>query len=173
MSFKIVEPRIAFFHGLDSEYPSDKTIYIQDNYRYHYTPHMDYRNDDNLFEKTYQALLEFKPDLIIGNSMGGWFSYSLSTLLNVPTLLLNPAVQGRSIAVIKDVVTRQGDFRPKSMCVFGINDDVINPYKSIDYLKAHQSLENMVFYIGDFGHRLDAEAFDRYSKLAIHNLLQP
>lgn len=163
-------PRVVFFHGLDSEYPSDKTIFIQERYAHCYVPHMDYRNDDDLFEKTYQALVDFKPDLIIGNSMGGWFAYSLSTLLNVPTLLFNPAVQGRSIAVSKDVITRQGAFRPKSVCVFGIHDDVINPYKSIDFFKENRALENMTFYIGDFGHRLSTEAFDDYLKLAIKTL---
>ena len=123
--------KVAFFHGLESNEKSEKSQYLKSNFNA-WCPAMDYRNP-KLFDEVLAHINSDKPDLLIGSSMGGWFAYCLSTLTGIPTLLLNPAVQGRSM----EPKVHLGNMKAKHTVVLGSEDIVIDPAKTKSWLKSN------------------------------------
>ena len=68
---------------------------------------VDYRNETEV-QRIWKETNEVAPDVVVGSSMGGWFACHLSTVINVPAMLVNPAVVGnvRSIPIVL------GGYRP-------------------------------------------------------------
>ena len=150
--------RIAFLHGFESKEVSDKTKYLDDNFIC-YHPKMDY-NNPNLFEIIYHELYEFKPDYIVGSSMGGWYAYCYSTLLNVPSILFNPAMHGRPI----EVPVIQGQYKPIHHVILGEFDDVLD-YKDTlmwFYIKKTDEHVNYDVQLEPMEHRTPIEIFKKY-----------
>jgi predicted esterase YcpF (UPF0227 family) len=90
--------KIAYIHGLESKIRQDdpKIIFLNQNFSEVYTPQINYR-DNNSFDNIYNHIKQMKPDLIVGSSMGGYFSYIIGSKLQIPTVLFNPAVIDRPI----------------------------------------------------------------------------
>jgi len=65
--------RIAFFHGLESSYISDKSEFLKQKFDDPFIPNLNYREDKNLFFSVLMEVEKRNPDLLIGSSMGGWF----------------------------------------------------------------------------------------------------
>jgi hypothetical protein len=150
--------RVAFFHGLESKPHSEKNIELVKHFGESnvYAPAMDYR-DPWLFDTVLKEIKERDIQLLIGSSMGGYFAYCLSTLTGIPTLLFNPAVIGRSF----DPVTELGNLAAKHTVVLGINDDVIDPFKSTAYFMK-SGIGEFEYNKEDIGHRIPIEIFTKY-----------
>jgi len=152
--------RIAFFHGLESPHRSEKNEVLESVCKYVYAPPMDY-TDPQLFEKVLREVKDQKIDLLVGSSMGGWFAYCISTLTGIPTLLFNPAVQGRSI----EPITRKGGELSEHTLVLGKTDDVIDPKKTLEWLKA-SGVDSISINWEAHGHRIPMESFAKWVKHA-------
>jgi hypothetical protein len=148
--------KIAYFHGLESKPTGAKIDYLIAKYESVYAPEMDYFNDADLFEKTLQTLLAAPPDLLAGSSMGGRFAYFLSSFLDIPTVLFNPALGSHSVGP----EVRMGDKKPKQLIVLGKTDDVIIPEYTLQVLDEHQA--NFEHHFVDNGHRTPFEVFVRF-----------
>ena len=148
--------KIAYLHGLESsnDPTSLKIIWLKDNFNQIYTPSIKYRNKESFTIITAQIKKQ-RPDYIIGSSMGGYFAYLIGASLEIPTILFNPAVIGRSFDPIVDDIT----LKETSHSVFlGKTDEVINGAQVQSYFSR--------FGIGEFtytsyngGHRVSAEVF--------------
>ena len=149
--------KVAFFHGLESKETSEKSIYLKSHYDA-WCPSMDYY-DPSLFEDVYAKIKEDKPDLLIGSSMGGWFAYCLSTLTGIPTLLLNPAVQGRSI----EPNVREGNIKSNHIVVLGSEDVVVDPEKTKLWF-THSVKGKCEFHMENIGHRTPNPIMVKYLK---------
>lgn len=145
---------IAFFHGLESSAISSKSVFLHKNFTA-FTPAMNYYNQ-NLFDETLSQLENANFDLLVGSSMGGYFAYHLSTFLNLPTLLFNPAFVDRSF----EPVVNSGTFQPPQTIILGENDDVINPQKSILWIE--NNLKQYSFHHESIGHRTPIEVFEKW-----------
>jgi predicted esterase YcpF (UPF0227 family) len=90
--------KIAYIHGLESKIRQEdpKIQFLNQNFSEVYTPQIDYR-ESKVFNNIYNHIQQMKPDLIIGSSMGGYFSYVIGSKLQIPTILFNPAVIDRPI----------------------------------------------------------------------------
>jgi predicted esterase YcpF (UPF0227 family) len=121
--------KVAFFHGLESPARSEKNDILEELFRFEnvYAPAMDYHNPE-LYNEVLTHLQENPVDLLIGSSMGGYFAHSLSSILNIPTLLFNPALHSRSFEP-ENVVT--GNYKPSQSFVLGKNDTLIDPVKTL------------------------------------------
>lgn len=150
--------KVAFFHGLESNANSEKSNYLKNNYDA-WCPSMDYTNP-RLFDETLKQIQEDKPDLLIGSSMGGWFAYCISTLTGIPTLLLNPAVQGRTM----EPKVHLGNQKAKHEVVLGKNDIVIDPSKTKDWFK-NNCKGTFTFHMENIGHRSPNPIMVKYLKL--------
>jgi hypothetical protein len=138
--------KVAFFHGLESNEKSEKSQYLKTNFN-SWCPAMDYRNP-KLFDEVLAHIQKDKPDLLIGSSMGGWFAYCLSTLTGIPTLLLNPAVQGRTM----EPKVHLGNMKANHSVVLGSEDIVIDPVKTKTWFKGNCK-GNYEFHMERIGHR--------------------
>ena len=148
--------KVAFFHGLESAAVSDKTDYLIKAFPDAYVPSMDY-NKSNLFEEVLAEVKKRKIDLLIGSSMGGWFAYCISTLTGIPTILFNPAVQGRSI----EPYVRRGSTRANHTVVLGKSDSVIDPQKTKNWFKS-DGIGSFTYYMESNGHRTPLGIFKKY-----------
>ena len=118
--------RIAFFHGLESSYISDKSEFLKKKFDDPFIPDLNYREDKNLFFSVLVEVEKRKPDLLIGSSMGGWFAYCMATCTGIPTLLFNPALHSRSIEVHTQILDKKG----RHKIILGLKDTVIDPIKT-------------------------------------------
>ncbi len=168
MRTQLDQPKIALFHGLNGNYRGEKYQYLSQSYNQLYAPDMNYLEDPYLFDKTLTALEAFKPDILVGNSMGGWFAYLFSTFLGTPTLLFNPALHGREPFVHTPMYTREGTIKSSQyICVLGIDDTVIDPLKTITCFKERGILEQITFLIGHDGHEIPQAKFQHFFHLAL------
>ena len=85
--------KILYLHGLESRVGGEKVEYLQHKYGIDnvLAPEMDYKTNPKLFTETLELVNTFKPDLIIGSSMGGYFAECLATNYPTEVLLFNPA----------------------------------------------------------------------------------
>jgi predicted esterase YcpF (UPF0227 family) len=145
---------IAFFHGLESAAISSKSVFLHKNF-VAFTPAMNYY-DENLFDEILHQVKSENIDLLIGSSMGGYFAYHLSTFLNLPTLLFNPAFVDRSF----EPIVNTGTFQPSQTIIIGENDDVIIPQKSILWIE--NNIKQYSFNFESMGHRTPIEVFEKW-----------
>ena len=97
---------------------------------------------------------KFKPDVIIGSSMGGYFAYKLAKNLAVPAILFNPALHTRSTE--PDMTGDTGSWHnPKMKFIFGKRDKVIDPIKTIEML----GIKGSNYEILDHGHQTPYKVF--------------
>jgi len=68
--------RILFLHGLESSNICDKTKFLSDR-SILCAPKINYRDEDLQYQMTF-LVESFKPDLIIGSSMGGYVGLQLA-----------------------------------------------------------------------------------------------
>jgi predicted esterase YcpF (UPF0227 family) len=146
---------IAFFHGLESPSVSDKSQYLE-SITDSYCPIMDYHNPD-LFEKILNDVIDKRPTLLVGSSMGGWFAYCISTITGIPTLLFNPAFHSRSI----EPNVFMGSQLVNHTIIFGENDNVINPSQSVRWLNEN-GIGSFEYHYDVHGHRTPINIFERW-----------
>ena len=150
--------KVAFFHGLESPARSFKNECMEDIFGAEnvYAPAMDYRSPQ-MFDEVIYHLKHNPVDYLIGSSMGGWFAYKLSTLLDTPTLLFNPATNGRSFS---PTVYSGGDITAQRI-VLGKNDNVVDPLETIDFFNEKFDA-GVKFYLEDMEHRIPDEIFEKH-----------
>lgn len=86
---------IMYVHGFGSAFTTDSTK-IQaltalgnlDGPTYDYTA-----TPADVMETLIEFAHEFRPDVIVGTSLGGWYAAELGMVLNVPFVAINPAVR--------------------------------------------------------------------------------
>lgn len=161
-----MELKIAFLHGLESSPISDKTAFLHKNFSSVYAPAIDYHNNPNAFSEILNHLKEHPVDLLIGSSMGGWFAYSLSTILGTPTLLFNPAFHSRPI----EPTVTSGDIQIHHKLVLGINDKVIREADTVEYL--HNNNINSLVFFENIGHRTPINIFEKYVNKIVNNFVK-
>ena len=150
---------IAFFHGLESEPISDKSQYLHKHYTNAYTPALDYKTNKTIFKDILTEIynLDYKLDLLIGSSFGGFLAFKLSTHLNLPTLLFNPALSRQPYKID----TSTGFYSNKHKVVLGLTDDVIIPKTTEDRIKSKKSHKWDLNY-ENIGHRTPIDIFTKY-----------
>lgn len=145
--------KILYIHGLESKQGGAKVDYLSANHCIH-APAMKYF-EPNLTERTVSLFQNFKPDVIIGSSMGGYIANELSHKFNTPAILLNPALIDPPQRVsINDELNKISD--NLIVIVLGKLDSVL-PYESIlDYLQKNNCSK---LDIREYGHRTPLDEF--------------
>ena len=154
--------RIFFIHGLESNNKSSKVDWMQSKGFDVLAPSMDYITNDILFSQTLEKVLEFKPHLIVGSSMGGYFAHHIGTHYPSTLLLLNPALISRSF---EPKIVPDGAEKSEVWALLGEQDDLISPIENF------KILQNMgaIIRMGRHGHRTPIEAFQGVFEELIKN----
>ena len=117
--------KIAYLHGLESKTNCDKVKWLRSLGYEVLNPAIDYRNDP--LERIITFVESFKPDLIIGSSMGGYLAYIISRRYNIPAMMLNPALHSRPF---EPEVGPPGEHEPPMYFVFGEADNVLTQFSN-------------------------------------------
>ena len=149
--------KIAYLHGLDSNNLGPKNYWLNSISKL-VDPHIDYR-EKNIYQTLKSQVYAFNPDIIIGSSMGGYFAYEIAKEFNINAILFNPALHSRSYE--PDMTGHEtGEYNPIMRFVFGQNDEIINPIKTINIIKKEGYLnENHILY--KHGHDTPLEIFKK------------
>ena len=144
-----------FLHGLESKQGGIKVGYLEQFFEV-YAPVCDYQNKPNIFFELLTQAEEFKPDFIIGSSMGGYMAHLISQHLNIPCILFNPALHSRSLEPIVEI----GDYSPPVHLGLGLSDDVIDPSQTIkNILQEHENIKSI--YVEDHSHQTPQPFFEK------------
>ena len=135
--------RIVYLHGLESEQGGPKVDYLL-QYHHVLAPHMDY-TDPDCFINTITQIEVFRPHLIIGSSMGGYFAMAISSYVDVPVLLFNPALHSRSVES-ENVIW--GNRVTSGKVILGVDDMVIDPVETIKVIKYSKLQYDLVDGLG-------------------------
>lgn len=154
--------RILYLHGLESGNKGKKIDFLKERAEV-LAPKIDYL-DDALEEQLMYMVENFKPDFIIGSSMGGYVGSLLANYYGIQNLLYNPAIHSRNIEPKLDkLIAEQPNYFIDFNIVFGKNDDVIDPEVSKEILfesEAHVNFDEV-----EMGHRVNYGVFvDMYNK---------
>ena len=153
--------KVVYLHGLDAQGIGPKHEYL-DTFGTAIYPQIEYRDVD-AWDKIKKIVEREKPDYIIGSSMGGWFAFNLGNLLNIPTVLFNPALQGRTIEPVIPKEDLKGKYRPLHVFTLGRKDVVVKASETIVTLD-----KTDIKYVVDYnqgGHRISEELFIRTVRL--------
>ena len=160
------KPKILYLHGLESPQGGEKVDFLSKKAFVH-APEMDYTRND-IFPFIIDTIEEFKPDLIIGSSMGGYVAYVLGALYKIPVLAYNPAVHSRKfdLGFPEFIKYHTPD---KITIVLGEKDNVIDGKRTLDWLKDHigsKYMDVQVERIKNMGHRVPLDVFvNMYNKI--------
>ena len=149
--------RVMYLHGLESSNVCDKVDFLRERAEV-LAPSIDY-NKPNIEHELMYMFEAFKPDLIIGSSMGGHVGLMLANYYNIDAIVFNPAIHSRSIEPKLDILaSRDPNVNFQPVVVLGLEDDVINP------LITKEILDDSLFYcdieeVEDLGHRIPFDVF--------------
>jgi|TARA_B110000914_G_C15325888_1_gene382439 predicted esterase YcpF (UPF0227 family) len=146
--------KVLYLHGLESKQGGPKVKFLRTRCSV-YAPSMDYRS--NQLSENISKMEEFKPDLIIGSSMGGYLAHIMSKHLRVPAILFNPALHSRSFELKIDSSTiSQGTGDIKQILLLGKKDNIIDPETTKKLLgNNHQ----YIIEEGEHAHRTPLDVF--------------
>jgi hypothetical protein len=119
-------------------------------------PYIDHHNEEDTYTKTSDLIKKEKIDVIIGSSMGGALGFLLSSNLNIPALLFNPAVP-----------YIEGEFNPSQnitefqKCVIGNMDSTILPNETLHYLRRFVLPTLDIKIINDLQHSIPVAVFKK------------
>ncbi len=147
--------KITYLHGLESNNISPKNDWLK-SISDLFDPYIDYR-ENNIYQSLKSKIIAFQPNIIIGSSMGGYFAYNLAKELNIKAILFNPALHSRSFQPVTTGL-ENGRFNPFMQIILGKNDSVINPIKTLDFIK-NEGYKNYDYSIFNHGHNTSFELF--------------
>jgi hypothetical protein len=148
--------KIVFLHGLESVTNCDKVKWLREEGHEVLNPKMIYASK-YMYKNVLAEIKEFKPDVIIGSSIGGYFAYEICRELNITGLLFNPALHSRPFEPVVSDTDKL--YTPMMHIVLGKDDDVIDPKLTQEYLwNNYDNYHTMEF---DFGHRVPVDILDK------------
>lgn len=147
--------KIVYLHGLESNNLGPKNDWLH-SISDVFDPYIDYYKP-NIYQSLKTKIIAFKPDLIIGSSMGGYFAHEIAKELNISAVLFNPAFHSRSFE--PDMTGHNlGNFNPNMYLVLGEKDVVIDPMLTLNYIKKK---ENYTYTLLSHEHGTPVDVFKR------------
>lgn len=175
--FESFNPKtVLILHGLGGAPSNDKSIIFEKRGYDVIFPHIDYEKewDKDMCKSMFNKLLNDSKnvDLIVGQSLGGYTAFLLSNILNVDTILINPALdRTKSKLKIKefDLDFNIKHRNPNIEIYYGELDNLIPKEVTHQYL-IDNNIKCKEYVINDMAHRSPAE--DIYRILNISSFIK-
>lgn len=150
---------ILYIHGLDSKLKQAKRN-ILEKYGKVYAPDIDYYNDPDAIQSTLKLYPGVEINTVIGSSMGGFAGFYISTILQRPALLFNPALKHRSVEQIVPQIPI--DFHNFKQFVIGAQDEVVKPADTLEFIaKSYNRFTEFHLHIRpELSHRIPEPVFE-------------
>jgi hypothetical protein len=159
-----MKKKVIYFHGLESTQGGNKVDYLSENCYVH-APRMDYTRSD-IFPFLTQMVEDYKPDLIIGSSMGGYTAYILGALYGIPVIAFNPALHNRPFS--PNYPSFVNNHIAKNIkIILGEEDTIVNPTLTLEWLKDHirdTHPKMTIEKVNGVGHRVPLDIFINKTK---------
>lgn len=124
-----------YLHGYQGYVTEEKKDYLNQLGDI-YAPTIDYDQNPQILFQLYEEFKDQSLDFVSGTSLGGILIYHIALLLEVPCLLLNPAVT--VIQQIKPFIPQEA-FNKKNtnkiVTLVGLKDDIVNPQQQIQFFE--------------------------------------
>jgi esterase/lipase len=149
---------ILYLHGLNSTNLNERTEWLS-QYGKIINPLMDYKNVPKAYHYLEKLVKKYKPDLIVGSSMGGFMGYHLGNYYGIPTILLNPAL------IMKTLIKPTTAIYPiKNIhyIAIGSKDEVIPPFTTKKILQEDRVKYKLKEY--NRGHETPIKDFIAFSR---------
>lgn len=125
---------ILYIYGLDSKLSREKRV-ILEKYGEVFIPNIDYYSDQLAIQSTLDQMKDKNIEVVIGSSMGGFAGFYISSILGVPALLFNPALEKRSV---EQQVPEIGNTKlTRKKILLGAIDDVIDPGDTLSFISRY------------------------------------
>ncbi|RZL41903.1 MAG: hypothetical protein EOP00_24110 [Pedobacter sp.] len=151
---------ILYLHGLESKLSEVKREILLP-FGTVFAPDLDYKNNAEIFDWILNSYKNQTFNCIIGSSMGGFMGYHIAMHLNIPALLLNPALPIRSLNqnVPQSIVVK--DYQRFSF-VLGSQDETVPAVSNLKFF-AENLVPTMQYSIKirpDLAHQIPLETFE-------------
>jgi hypothetical protein len=149
--------KIVYLHGLESNNLGPKNDWLR-TVSDLFDPYINYK-ESNIYESLKTKIIAFKPSIIIGSSMGGYFANEIAKELDIKAVLFNPALHSRNFE--PDMTNHFiGKYNPNMHLVLGKKDTIIDPMITIDLIKRGAN-KNYTSTLLDHEHGTPFEVFKR------------
>jgi len=142
-----------YLHGLNSTNKNDRTDWLE-QFGKVVNPLMEYRNYPKNFKYLEKLVLQYRPRVIIGSSLGGFFAFHLGNYYNIPTILLNPALLVTNITKPDNRAYATAALHTISI---GTDDQIIPPFTTFAVLE--QLKAKYQAYSFSIGHETPFDVF--------------
>ena len=151
-----------YLHGYQG-YVTDEKKEFLNQYGDVYAPNINYDENPSILFNILKEFKDDKFDFVSGTSLGGLFAYHLALKLDVPCLLLNPAVT--AIEIIKDFLPENTIGKSPNKLVdivVGMQDEIIAPSIQLDFFDQINDPNKLIEIIKyeDLGHFVPLDIFE-------------
>ncbi len=120
-------------------------------------PQLDYKSNNKVFDYLDNIVEVEKPDLIIGNSIGGFMAFNLSLKYGIKCLLFNPALAKRSV---EQLIPKFEIKKAIKYIILGAKDTRVPMISTMYYLVENKYIKDCrIKSIGKLEHRVPVETF--------------
>ena len=133
-----------YLHGYQGYVTEEKKAFLN-QFGDVYAPNIEYDNNPTILFELYEKFKDQKLDFVSGTSLGGILIYHLALLLDVPCLLLNPAVT--AMEQVKDFIPKEAfEIKPskKIFVLVGMKDTIVDPEEQIKFFEEIKAETNLV-----------------------------
>lgn len=144
---------ILFFHGLDSNSETNKFTVIENHNKFSVT--VDYRKlSHNEVSILYNKVIAmYKPDIIVGHSLGGYWALTKSLEHKIPCLAINPSLNPNiSIDGYKDLKNNDYNDGVSRSLHLELGDEVLNLHEIEKWAKESNNFK--IYSYDDGNHRV-------------------
>lgn len=151
---------ILYLHGLESKLSPQKKL-ILEQYGTVIAPNLNYTENPNIIETLYKDYKDQNIDFIIGSSMGGFTGFYLSKLMQIKTLLFNPALPYRT-SILQNIPAIEKEHAQLVQIVIGNQDDIIKATDNIAFIMKLLPLKTdlRLHLINELGHGIPLVIFE-------------
>ena len=155
-----------YLHGYQGFVTEEKKAFLE-KFGDVYAPHTDYDQNPTILFQLIEKFKNEELDFVSGTSLGGILAYHLAIKLEVPCLLLNPAVT--AMGMIKDFLPEHTIGKSSSKYVnviIGEKDDVVDPKLQLDFFNHIKSINHHIEIIKNknLGHFVPLDVFEESFK---------
>lgn len=173
MDFFMNEKKLKgiYLHGYKGYVTEEKHLFLN-QFGDIYHPTIDYDNQPTIVFELYEKYRHQTIDFVAGTSLGGILIYHLAKVLDVPVLLLNPAVT--ALPLIQEFIPKEAEnkeYLQKTMVIVGAKDDIVSPILQLKYFEREAQINPNIQIIerNNLGHFVPikefTEAFTKFKEV--------
>ena len=162
--------KTLWLHGMGGKPNQEKIAYMESQGLKMHALHLDYNHEPRSFEILRDYIVENSIEFMVGSSHGGFLAFWLNEELNIPCLLLNPAV---SISLKRktkpDLTGLKGEF---CIVALGALDQQVDAQRTLKFMdKDRREGKKIITRVWENeGHGFTMEAFHEILKWGLDEL---